>query len=143
MRILFHTLTVALIGLIAAFTLSNTDLLSSKSSLPFIWWDYAVNLYILEWLFVLILLQWIVFTLNTVVFSKKLKKANAWRDELKSQLFDEQDKLIEKITKDFKETEEKNISLINEKLLTIDESLGKLYSEVWFLSNKDTSESEK
>jgi len=142
MRILFHILTIILIGLLAWFTVLNAELLSKNISLPFINWSFPVTLYLIEAFFVIILIQWIIFIFNLLLLNKTIKKSESWRDTLKAQLFDEQDKLIEKITKEFKEREENNTAKITEKLSEIDDSLWKLYSEVWFL-NQDSKKENK
>ena len=142
MRILFHILTIVLIGLLAWFTVLNTELLSKHTSLPFIPWTFPVTLYIIEAFFVIILIQWIIFVFNILLLNKTIRKAESWKNTLKAQLFDEQDKLIKKITEEFKKREEDNTAKITKQLSDIDYSLWKLYSEVWFLneSNKETKE---
>lgn len=142
MRILFHILTIVLIGLLAWFTVLNTELLSKSIGLPFISWTFPVTLYIIEAFFVIILIQWIIFVFNILLLNKTIKKTESWKNTLKAQLFDEQDKLIEKITKEFKDREESNTNKITEKLTEIDNSLWKLYSEVWYLS-QDSNKNNK
>jgi len=128
------------------FIIFNLSIISELLQVNLFWFklELPILLYTIIFFLVFNVVFWVFYKFNVIISDKKTSKLDNEVENLKAKLFDQQEELLVKIKNEFKEiTNElkdennKKMTWIEEKFNLLNDELGKIKAELWYLIDKN------